>query len=100
MTHDAAPVASAAHATFAQTFYAAACSGRWPSGSMALRRAETDRHIATYLLSQLGRFRTARADEIDNNTLRRLGQRAAWACATGEPDADHRDGRDDRGCWW
>lgn len=56
---------------------------------------ETDRHIATYLLSRLGRFQHSRAEEIDD-TLRQLAQRSEWACAADNPKADHRDGRDDR----
>jgi hypothetical protein len=55
---------------------------------------ETDRQIATYLLSRLGRFRHSRANDIDS-TLQQLAQLPAWACATSDPEADHLDGRRD-----
>jgi hypothetical protein len=45
---------------------------------------EIDRHIATYLLSELSRFRHSRADEIDD-THRRIAERSEWGCATGNP---------------
>lgn len=56
---------------------------------------ETDRHIATYLLGQLGRFRYSQSAEIDN-TLQQLAHRPEWACATTDPQADHRPGHDNR----
>ncbi|MGH3766165.1 MAG: hypothetical protein ACRDTX_13615 [Pseudonocardiaceae bacterium] len=56
---------------------------------------ETDRHIATYLLGQLGRFRYSKPVEIDN-TLLRLARQPEWACATTDPQADHRPGHDNR----
>ncbi|MGH3678708.1 MAG: hypothetical protein ACRDT2_00005, partial [Natronosporangium sp.] len=55
---------------------------------------ETDRHVATYLLSRLSRFRPSRANDIDS-TLQQLAQLPAWACATSDPEADHLDGRRD-----
>jgi hypothetical protein len=56
---------------------------------------ETDRHVATYLLDRLARFRSSHAIEIDS-TLQQLASRPEWACMRPDQEADHRNRRDDR----
>ncbi|WP_431947229.1 hypothetical protein [Micromonospora marina] len=57
--------------------------------------AEVDGHIAAYLLGRLSRFRQSRASEIDD-VMRQLATHPEWACATVDPAADQRTGRDER----